>query len=77
MARTGGWRRKGRKESFHYVDSHGKKIADHDKIERIEGLVIPPAWRDVWISPRLSRSRRSSTASCVSPSSCPDYGSDE
>ena len=22
------------------------------KLERIEGLVIPPAWRDVWISPR-------------------------
>ena len=25
---------------------------DPDKIERIEELVIPPAWRDVWISPR-------------------------
>ena len=52
MARTGGWRRKGRKGTFHYIDSRGKKITDPDKIERIEGLVIPPAWRDVWISPR-------------------------
>jgi DNA topoisomerase I len=52
MARTGGWRRKGRKGTFQYVDSRGKKITDLDKIERIEGLVIPPAWRDVWISPR-------------------------
>jgi DNA topoisomerase I len=52
MARTGGWRRKGRKGTFQYVDSRGKKIIDLDKIERIEGLVIPPAWRDVWISPR-------------------------
>src|SRR5215218_1849349 len=52
MARTGGWRRKGRKQNFQYVDSRGKKITDPDKIERIEGLVIPPAWRDVWISPR-------------------------
>src|SRR5215218_3016540 len=52
MVRKGGLRRKGRKGSFHYVDSRGKKITDPDKIERIEELVIPPAWRDVWISPR-------------------------
>src|SRR5918999_1664559 len=52
MARTGGWRRRGRKGSFHYVDSRGKRITDPDKLARIEGLVIPPAWRDVWISPR-------------------------
>jgi DNA topoisomerase I len=52
MARKGGWRRKGRKGNFHYVDSRGKKITDPEKIERIEELVIPPAWRDVWISPR-------------------------
>jgi DNA topoisomerase I len=52
MARRGGWRRKGRKRSFHYVDSRGKRITDPEKIERIEELVIPPAWRDVWISPR-------------------------
>src|SRR5687768_11686625 len=52
MARRGGWRRKGRKENFHYVDSRGKRITDPEKIERIEALVIPPAWRDVWISPR-------------------------
>lgn len=52
MARKGGWRRKGRKGNFHYVDSRGKRITDADKIERIEGLAIPPAWCDVWISPR-------------------------
>jgi DNA topoisomerase I len=52
MARRGGWRRKGRKGNFHYVDSRGKKITDPEKIARIEELVIPPAWRDVWISPR-------------------------
>src|SRR5918999_6599232 len=52
MARKGGWRRKGRKGNFHYVDSRGKKITDPEKIARIEALVIPPAWRDVWISPR-------------------------
>ena len=54
MARIGGWRRKGRKGSFQYVDSRGKKITDAEKVERIESLVIPPAWGDVWISPRAS-----------------------
>jgi DNA topoisomerase-1 len=52
MARTGGWRRRGRKGRFHYYDARGGRIADPAKLERIENLVIPPAWRDVWISPR-------------------------
>ena len=52
MARTGGWRRQGRKGHFRYLDSRGKRITDPDKIARIEELAIPPAWRDVWISPR-------------------------
>jgi DNA topoisomerase-1 len=52
MTRKGGWRRKGRKGNFHYVDSRGKRINDPEKLERIESLVIPPAWKDVWISPR-------------------------
>jgi DNA topoisomerase-1 len=52
MARRGGWRRHGRKGRFRYVDTRGKLITDPEKIERIEELAIPPAWRDVWISPR-------------------------
>ena len=52
MARTGGWRRQGRKGHFRYLDSRGKRISDPEKIARIEELAIPPAWRDVWISPR-------------------------
>ena len=28
------------------------EIRDEAKLERIEKLVIPPAWKDVWISPR-------------------------
>ncbi|HVM18100.1 MAG TPA: hypothetical protein VM290_11010 [Gaiellaceae bacterium] len=52
MARTGGWRRRGSKGRFRYYDSRGNRIADPAKIARIEALVIPPAWRDVWISPR-------------------------
>lgn len=51
MARRGGWRRLGRSPRFRYVDARGVPIADEQKLERIRSLVIPPAWRDVWISP--------------------------
>jgi DNA topoisomerase-1 len=54
MARRGGWRRVGSRRSFRYEDSRGKRITDADKIARIESLAIPPAWRDVWISPRAN-----------------------
>jgi DNA topoisomerase IB len=36
---------------FVYLDKEGKRITDADEIERIRSLAIPPAWRDVWISP--------------------------
>ena len=52
MARRGGWRRKGHKGRFRYFDSRGKQITDETKLARIEELVIPPAWKDVWITPR-------------------------
>jgi DNA topoisomerase-1 len=42
-------RRSGR--GFSYRDADGNRIADAGTIERIRGLVIPPAWTDVWISP--------------------------
>jgi DNA topoisomerase I len=51
MARRGGWRRAGSKGRFRYLDGRGNQIDDPAKIERIESLVIPPAWKDVWISP--------------------------
>jgi DNA topoisomerase I len=54
MARRGGWRRKGRKGDFRYYDARGKEITDPDKIARIQELVIPPAWKDVWISSRAT-----------------------
>ncbi|HET9287527.1 MAG TPA: hypothetical protein VFO26_08220 [Gaiella sp.] len=54
MPRRGGWRRLGRRKPFRYVDSRGERITDERHIERIEKLVIPPAWRDVWISPNAS-----------------------
>src|SRR5881394_4418760 len=54
MARRGGWRRLGRRRPFRYVNSRGQRITDPEKIARIEALAIPPAWKDVWISPRPS-----------------------
>ncbi|HEV2691627.1 MAG TPA: DNA topoisomerase IB [Verrucomicrobiae bacterium] len=36
---------------FRYVDAAGKSIRDRSTLQRIESLVIPPAWNDVWICP--------------------------
>jgi DNA topoisomerase I len=52
MGSQGGWRRLGAPGRFRYVDSRGLRITDPAKLARIESLVIPPAWRDVRISPR-------------------------
>jgi DNA topoisomerase I len=54
MTRKGGWRREGSRGCFRYYDPRGNRITDEQKLARIESLVIPPAWRDVWISPRAT-----------------------
>jgi DNA topoisomerase I len=54
MARRGGWKRRGSKGRFRYDDSRGNRITDPGKLARIDSLAIPPAWRDVWISPRAN-----------------------
>jgi DNA topoisomerase-1 len=41
----------GSRGRFTYYDARGNKITDEAKLERIQALVIPPAWKDVWISP--------------------------
>jgi DNA topoisomerase I len=47
-----GIRRVRRGRGFSYVDeATGERIDDPDTIERITDLVIPPAWKDVWICP--------------------------
>jgi DNA topoisomerase IB len=51
MPRRGGWRREGSSRHFRYVDAKGRRITDREKLERIQSLVIPPAWKNVWISP--------------------------
>jgi DNA topoisomerase I len=44
-----GRRRRGRGTT--YLDREGRAITDPAERRRLRDLVIPPAWRDVWISP--------------------------
>ena len=36
---------------FTYVDDEGRRVEDTEVLARIHDLVIPPAWKDVWICP--------------------------
>ena len=40
-----------RGEGFQYVDGEGVPVDEPEVLARINELVIPPAWRDVWICP--------------------------
>jgi DNA topoisomerase-1 len=44
--------RRGRGFSFH--DEHGKALTREADLTRIRDLVIPPAWKKVWISPHAN-----------------------
>lgn len=46
-----GYKRQRNDKEFIYFNTRGEKIKDPITISRIEQLVIPPAWEDVWISP--------------------------
>jgi len=46
-----GIKRIGRGRGFSYADASGEAIADEETLERIRALVIPPAWKDVWVCP--------------------------
>ncbi len=43
--------RKHRGSGFAYYGSDGGRISDGQTLARIKDLVIPPAWKKVWISP--------------------------
>jgi DNA topoisomerase IB len=43
--------RKRRGKGFAYYDPEGNLVSDPDTLQRIKELVIPPAWKKVWISP--------------------------
>jgi DNA topoisomerase IB len=38
-------------KGFRYEDAGGRKVTDEATLARIEALVLPPAWEDVWICP--------------------------
>lgn len=38
-------------KNFKYIDVFGKDLKDSQILERINKLAIPPAWKEVWISP--------------------------
>ncbi len=43
--------RKRRGKGFAYYRPDGKRLSDPETLQRIKDLVIPPAWKNVWISP--------------------------
>ena len=49
-ANAPGFHRKGKAPRFYYVDQHGSRCKDKEAVKRIKALVLPPAWREVWIS---------------------------
>ena len=38
-------------DGFRFRDSSGALVTDPATLNRVRALVLPPAWRDVWISP--------------------------
>ena len=46
-----GLRRRKRGSGFSYVAPDGRPVKNKAELQRIRSIVIPPAWRDVWICP--------------------------
>ena len=46
-----GLRRRRAGKGFVYLDEDGERVRDGETLSRIQALVIPPAWEDVWICP--------------------------
>jgi DNA topoisomerase-1 len=49
-AESPGWTRRRSGRGFAYFDEHGGRLGPDD-VARCTALVIPPAWKDVWICP--------------------------
>src|SRR3990170_6910831 len=45
-----GWSRRRAGKGFVYLDEHGARVSEEES-QRARDLVIPPAWKDVWITP--------------------------
>src|SRR5687768_5517057 len=46
-----GWTRRRQGSGTIFLDQTGARITDPELVARCRDLVIPPAWRDVWICP--------------------------
>jgi DNA topoisomerase IB len=46
-----GWTRRRSGRGFIYLDERGDRISDPVQLQRLRDLVVPPAWRDVWLCP--------------------------
>lgn len=55
---TGRWvlRRGSPRSGFRYVNDAGRRVTERRLLDRIDALVIPPAWRDVHIAPSAASS---------------------
>jgi DNA topoisomerase-1 len=45
-----GWTRRRAGKGFVYLDHDGSRLPEEDA-QRVRDLVIPPAWKDVWVTP--------------------------
>ncbi len=45
------WLRRGSKGRFRYETADGQRVTEEAALERIKSLAIPPAWREVRVSP--------------------------
>jgi DNA topoisomerase I len=45
-----GWTRRRAGKGFVYLDGKGQRLPE-EEAQRVRDLVIPPAWKDVWITP--------------------------
>src|SRR5829696_851458 len=48
-----GWTRRRAGKGFVYLDQDGNRLGP-DEVQRCKDLVIPPAWKDVWITPHAN-----------------------
>ena len=49
-----GLRRRRKGKGWAYADAAGRPVTDPETIARVDALVLPPAWTDVWISPHAN-----------------------
>ena len=45
------WVRRGSRGRFRYETADGRRVTDEAALERIKALAVPPAWREVRVSP--------------------------